>query len=104
MRRNLLRSGLLMVALGLLTVQAALAYPVGPALPLNELFEQADVVCKVTAVASKEVEDRLVRQVAWLSAARDAAEGHCRLSRQGGGEGNHVPALRTEQEGFCPFV
>jgi len=40
-----------------LTASAALAYPVGHSLPLEELFEQSDLVCKVKAISTKEVED-----------------------------------------------
>ena len=50
--------------LGLLTARVASAYPVGPALPLEELFEQSDLVCKVTAISSKEVEDTSFDNVA----------------------------------------
>jgi hypothetical protein len=48
---------LVILSLGLVTAQVALAYPVGPALPLEELFEQSDLVCKATAISSKEVDD-----------------------------------------------
>lgn len=57
MRRCFFRCSLSVLIVGVLTARAALAYPVGPSLPLDKLFEEADLVCKVTAVASKEVED-----------------------------------------------
>lgn len=57
MRRNLLGSGLLLLGLSLLMARAVLAYPVGPALPLDELFQSADLVCKATTISSSEVED-----------------------------------------------
>lgn len=47
----------------IVAIPTAQAYPVGPSLPLDKLYEEADLVCKVTAVSSKEVED------AWFEAA-----------------------------------
>lgn len=41
----------------------AAAYPVGPPVPLDKLSEQADLICKVEAVASQRVEDDWFRPV-----------------------------------------
>jgi hypothetical protein len=63
MRSNLVHC-LVILSLGLFIARAALAYPVGPALPLQELFQQSDLVCKVTAISSKPVEDAAFDKVA----------------------------------------
>ncbi len=43
--------------LGILMCRVAVAYPVGPAMPLKELVEKSDFICKAVVVSSKPVDD-----------------------------------------------
>ncbi len=45
------------VILGMVIAQSAGAYPVGPAASLEELYEQADLICKVKAVSTEPAPD-----------------------------------------------
>lgn len=53
----------LVAALWLLTAASGLAYPVGPALSLDQLIAQADFIAKVTAVETKPVDDAWFEKV-----------------------------------------
>ena len=88
------RFSLLVAFCALVAARVACGYAVGPALTLEKLAAEADLIFKGEVIGTEPVQDEWFKPIHGYRGARNALQGHLADQRRTGRRGSPLPALR----------